>query len=153
MDLKSRIDQAFADRKARLNVKELEKQRAKEQADRVRNAALELVLTTVEPVLREFEKIISEKGYEISVGVSLETVSPRVNMKLLIPSQNRSVSWPASELTIVVGETVGITWEIWGPKGRQDTPVHIPKGVALEVANREWIERHTMQFISKVTAT
>lgn len=150
MDLKSSMDQLFEDRQTRVKSKELEKQRADHAIQVQRNDAITLINTIVEPVLKDFARDITARGFDANVSINKESMAPSASMSFLIPSSCRSVTWPASEITFTISGNIGLSWTVWGAAGKRGLPSGAPKSRRNEDANRQWFEDQVLQFTKAV---
>lgn len=152
MDLKSSMDQLFEDRQARVTSKELERQRASQDAQAQRSDAITLLNTIVEPVLQTFAQDIKNRGFEARVSCNKDTVAPRITLYFLVPSEARGNSWPESELCFIIDSNISLTWDVWGPNGKKGLPTHSPKSRKTEGADRAWFEQQVLSFVKAVLA-
>ncbi|MDH0095875.1 hypothetical protein L1F06_000720 [Ectopseudomonas hydrolytica] len=145
--MKDELDKLFQERNERIDKAAEDARQAKEQADNLRNHALELLNTIFVPVLREFESELSSRGHSCRVAVG-ETSTPRVVFGFQLEAPGTRGRLPESTLTFVANPKVQVNWDVWTPKGKVGNGALPMKD--LQSVDQEWVRKEVLSFVARV---
>jgi len=149
VDFKQELDQIFEDRAVRMKARQNEENAHAQALSARRNAAITLINTTLEPVLRNFVSNIRDRGVDIDYSIDVVSAFPGASVTMHVASTDRSISWQASSLGIRFSDGIKFTAEVWGRAGKRTVP-GLPTAGKPETADRQFFERALVRFAKAV---
>jgi len=149
MDVKTSLDVLFEERDARIKAEADAKAAVAQDASSRRNTAITQINTIVEPVLKEFERDIKNRGYEANYSVDLVSGFPEVTFQFRVPSTMPSVRWQPSTFRMRFAEGVVLESGVWGANGKTTAQL-FPPSVKRDVIDREFVVSTLSTFVKAV---
>lgn len=151
--MKADLDKIFADREKAISEQALEKEQQNQLKTQKANTAKSVFRTAIIPTLNELSAELVSRGYSSKSGFNEGFILPQATLSLLIPSTDRSRSYPESTLTFKYLETefVVVSYEIWGPKGKSISNSTLRENKHISKVDSEWVKNSALSFVKKLT--
>lgn len=149
MEFKQQLDQMFEDRATRLKLKQDEENAKAQALSARRNAALTVINTTLEPVLKSFVNSAKAQGADADYSIDRVSAFPGASVTMHIASAERSISWQPSSLSIRFSEGIQFSSEVWGRAGKSVIQA-LPSAAKPDSADRQFFERVLVRFAKTV---
>ncbi len=147
------LDEMFEKYDQKNNKKEEAYQEKNEVVAKAKDAGLEILKQSVEPVLEKISNQINSKGYKAEIKTGYECVlHPRIEMQIHIASKGQGQAYLSTSkigFRHLEGDKIKVTREVNSRNGKADS--HTPGAHDLTPSHNtvttDWVEKITLELI------